>query len=214
MEAPSSAFLPSTPTRGRDSKELDQACWESTMRLRDAWAQLEQRYARPLEEDDIIDLREERIVQDRGVIRSLQANTSFGCISKPDEPGNDASNEDGDTHSGDEDDPMDSDEIDFISRKATGLDAQLRSFKPLCDLDTKDEDLRDFLEAERRAQTRFGPIDEEVDEDFSNDWEPKDEESEHQDFSRAGPIPLGGHWILGEAGPSHIPLGEHRILVG
>lgn len=204
---PSSTSLPSTPTRDRDTVDFYQARFESTMRLRGAWAQLAQRYARPLEEDDIIDLREARILKDRGVVRGLHAQISFGGISILDEPGNDASSEAGGAHSEDEDD---FDEIDSISREArvpNRLEAQLRRVKPLRDLDSEDDDdLKDFLEAERRTREEFGPVDEEVDEDFSEDLAQlqddiedesgdlavevieilgsSDEESEHQDFSR------------------------------
>jgi hypothetical protein len=136
------------------------------MRLRDAWAQLAQRYARPLEEDDIIDLREARILKDRGVVRNLHTQVSFGDISILDEPGNDASSEAGGAHSEDEDD---FDEIDALSRGTrvqNRIEAQLRRVKPLHDPDSEDEDdVRDFLEAERRTREEFGP----VDEDFSED---------------------------------------------
>ena len=203
---PSSTSLPSTPTRDRDTVDFHQARFESTMRLKGAWAQLAQRYARPLEEDDIIDLRDARILKDRGVVRGLQAKVSFGGISILDEPGNDASSEAGGAHSEDEDD---FDEIDSISREAlvpNRLEAQLRRVKPLRDLDSEDEDLKDFLEAERRTREEFGPVDEEVDEDLSEDpaqlqddvedesgdladdvievFGSSDEESEHQDISR------------------------------
>ncbi|KAI0252001.1 hypothetical protein BJV78DRAFT_1206313, partial [Lactifluus subvellereus] len=52
----SSSSLPSTPSRDRSGVDFHQARFESSMRLKDAWAQLAQRYARPLDEDDIIDL--------------------------------------------------------------------------------------------------------------------------------------------------------------
>jgi Centromere protein Scm3 len=207
---PSSTSLPSTPTRDRDTVDFYQARLESTMRLKGAWAQLAQRYARPLEEDDIIDLREARILKDRGVVRGLHAQVSFGGISILDEPGNDASSEAGGAHSEDEDD---FDEIDSISRDAripNRREAQLRRVKPLRDLNSEDEDdddLKDFLEAERRTREEFGPVDEEVDEDCIEDlaqqlqddvedesgdladevieiFGSSDEESEQQDFSR------------------------------
>jgi hypothetical protein len=204
---PSSTSLPSTPTRDRDTVDFYQARFESAMRLRGAWAQLAQRYARPLEEDDIIDLRDARILKDRGVVRGLHAQVSFGGISILDEPINDASSEAGGAHSEDEDD---FDEIDSISREArvpNRLEAQLRRVKPLRDVDSEeDDDLKDFLEAERRTREEFGPVDEEVDEGFSEDLAQlqdgvedesgdladevieilgsSDEESEHQDFSR------------------------------
>ena len=204
---PSSTSLPSTPTRDRDTVDFYQARFESAIRLRDSWAQLAQRYARPLEEDDIIDLREARILKDRGVVRGLHTQVSFGGISILDEPGDDASSEAGGAHSEDEDD---FDEIDSLSPEArvpNRLEAQLRRVKPLHDLDSEDEgDLEDFLEAEKRTREEFGPVDEEVDEGCSEDLAQlqddledesgdfadgvieilgsSDEESEHQDFSR------------------------------
>lgn len=204
---PSSASLPSTPTRDRDTFDFYQARFESAMRLKGSWARLAQRYARPLEEDDIIDLREAKILKDRGVVRGLHSQVSFGGISLLDEPGNDASSDADGAHSEDEDD---FDEIDSIPREArvsNRLEAQLRRVKPLRDLDSDDDDdLKEFLEAERRTREEFGPVDEEVDEDFSEDlaqlqddvedeigdlaeevieiFESSDEESEHQDFSR------------------------------
>ncbi len=210
---PSSTSLPSTPTRDRDTVDFHQARFESTMRLRDAWAQLAQRYTRPLEEDDIIDLREAKILKDRGVVRSLHTQVSFGDISILDEPGNDASSEAGGVQSEDDDD---FDEIDALSPRArvpNRLEAQLRRVKPLRDLDAEDEDdLNDFLEAERRTREEFGLVDEDVDEDFSEDpslqddvedgsgdladevieiLESSDEESEHQDLSRTFTIRTG-----------------------
>jgi hypothetical protein len=183
-----------------------QARFESTMRLRDAWAQLAQRYARPLDEDDIIDLREAKILKDRGVVRNLQSQVNFGDISILDEPGNDASSEAGGAHSEDEDD---FDEIDALSRGArvqNRLEAQLRRVKPLRDLDSEDEDdINDFLEAERRTREEFGPVDEDFSEDLAqlqdqDDVEDEsggdladevieilgssDEECEQEDFSR------------------------------
>lgn len=203
---PSSTSLPSTPTRDRDTVDFYQARFESTMRLKDAWAQLAERYARPLEEDDIIDLRDVKILKDRGVVRGLHAKSFGGSISILDKPLNDASSEAGGAHNDEEDD---FDEIDSFSREArvpNRLKAQLKRVKPLRDLDSEDEDLKDFLEAERRTREEFGPVDEEVDEnlseylarlqedveDESGDFGDKvieifgssDEESEHQDFSR------------------------------
>jgi hypothetical protein len=174
------------------------------MRLKGAWAQLAQRYARPLEEDDIIDLREARILKDRGVVRGLHAKVSFGGISILDEPGNDASSEAGGAHSENEDDFDEIDSISRVARVPNRLEVQLRRVKPLRDLDSEDEDLKDFLEAERRTREEFGPVDEEVDENLSEDLArlqddvesgdladevieilgSSDEESDHQDFSR------------------------------
>ncbi|KAH9080553.1 hypothetical protein EDB83DRAFT_2513521 [Lactarius deliciosus] len=78
----SSRSLPSTPSR-RDHSDSDffQTRFESAMRLKDAWAQLAQRYARPLDEDDIIDLREEKLLKDCGV-ETMQAATGGGAHSE------------------------------------------------------------------------------------------------------------------------------------
>jgi len=123
------------------------------MRLKNAWAQLAQRYARPLDEDDIIDLREEKLLKDCGVVRNIATQINFGDISLPEELGNDASSDGGGAHSEDE---GDLDEIDALSHGArvkTKLAAQLRRVKPINDLDSEDEcDLRDFLEAEKRIR--------------------------------------------------------------
>jgi hypothetical protein len=123
------------------------------MRLKNAWAQLAQRYARPLDEDDIIDLREEKLLKDCGVVRNIATQINFGDISHPEELGNDASSDGGGAHSEDE---GDLDEIDALSHGArvkTNLAAQLRRVKPIRELDSEDEcDLRDFLEAEKRMR--------------------------------------------------------------
>jgi hypothetical protein len=176
------------------------------MRLKDAWDHLAERYACPLDEDDIIDLREVKIFKDRGVVRGFHGQINFGDISVPDEPGIDASSDVGGVHSENEED--DSDEIDTLShgaRAQNGLEAQLRRVKPLRELDSEDEDdLLDFLEAERRVREEFGPVDDEdlgedpvsrqdevedgsgdlADEDVIEILESSDEECEEQDTSR------------------------------
>jgi hypothetical protein len=82
-----------------------QARFESTMRLKDVWAQLAQRYARPLDQDDIIELRSEKILKDCDIVRNLgsQVNFGSGSVSLLDELCNDASSQARDAHSEDED---------------------------------------------------------------------------------------------------------------
>ncbi|KAI0292714.1 hypothetical protein BC826DRAFT_409575 [Russula brevipes] len=204
---PSSSSLPSTPSRDDSTVDFYQARFESTMRLRDAWSQLAERYARPLDEDDIIDLREGKILKDRGVMRNFHTPVNFGDISIPDEPSNNASSEAGGVQSEDEED---FDEIDAFSHRsvcvpnqleAQRLGAQLRRVRPLCELDSDDEDdLNEFLEAERQVREEFGPIDEDFSKDLAqleddveedgNDDEvievlgSSDEEDEQQDLSQ------------------------------
>jgi len=146
------------------------------MRLRDSWAQLTRRYARPLAEDDIIDLREAKILKDRGIVRNLNAQVKFGNAIILKEPVNDPSGLGGGVHSEDNDDDDDDgiDEVDALSlvqaqeaHFRNRLEAQLRRVKLLRrNFDSEDEDdLRAFLEAERRMQEGFGPVDEGEDED-------------------------------------------------
>lgn len=149
----SSRSLPSTPARDRSNSDFYQTRFESAMRLKDAWAQLAQRYARPLDEDDIIDLREEKLLKDCGVVRNIATQINFGDISIPDEVGNDASSDGGGVHSEDEDELDEIDALSHGARVKNRLEAQLRRVKPTRDLDSEDEsDLKDFLEAEKRMR--------------------------------------------------------------
>ncbi|KAI3604515.1 hypothetical protein WG66_008154 [Moniliophthora roreri] len=58
---------------------------QSVMRLMNAWAQLEERYSRPIEEDDIVDLVTGNVVKDRGVLRGMTAR-EFGKSADDDMP--------------------------------------------------------------------------------------------------------------------------------
>ena len=123
------------------------------MRLKDTWAQLAERYACPLDEDDIIDLREEKLLEDRGVVRNITTQINFGDISFPDELVNDASSDGGGVHSEDEDQLDEIDALSHGARVKNSLEAQLRRVKPIRELDSEDEcDLKDFLEAEKRMR--------------------------------------------------------------
>lgn len=123
------------------------------MRLKNTWANIAQRYAVPLDEDDIIDLREEKLLKDRGVVRSMVTQINFGDISLPDELGNDASSDGGGAHSEDEDQLDEIDALSHGARVKNKLEAQLRRVKPIRELDSDDEcDLREFLEAEKRMR--------------------------------------------------------------
>jgi len=107
------------------------------MHLKDAWSQLTQHYT--LDEDNIIDLYEEKLFKDCSIMRNIAMQINFGDISLPDEIGNDASSDGSGGQSEDEDDL---DEIDGLSHGAWGkntLEAQLRRVKPLCDPDSGDE---------------------------------------------------------------------------
>ncbi|KAI0269825.1 hypothetical protein BC834DRAFT_841589 [Gloeopeniophorella convolvens] len=188
----------SSLTNARDPNSVDfqQARFENTMRLKDAWERLAQRYARPLDEDDIIDLRSEKILKDRGVVRRIGSQINFGDISLPEEPNNDASSEGGGAQTEGEEEL---DEIDVLSHGATvpqELEAQLRRIKPLRDQNPEDEDdLKEFLEAEKRTREEFGPLDEDYGEDvvqwqgeLASDSGDSIEEVEEEGFAASSPI--------------------------
>jgi hypothetical protein len=139
--------------------ELYRARVESMMRLKDAWEQLAQRYACPLDEDYIIDLREERNLKHRYLDQLSRTPILV------DEPGNYASSE-----AGDEDDFDGLDSISLQAHVPESLGARLGRVKPLRDVDSDDErDLHNFLDAERQRREQFGPVDEQLDEHFCED---------------------------------------------
>jgi hypothetical protein len=51
----------------------------------DTWAQLEERYSRPIEEDDIVDLITGDVVKDRGVLRGMSTRWEFGRLADEEE---------------------------------------------------------------------------------------------------------------------------------
>jgi hypothetical protein len=82
-----------------------------------------------------------------------------------DEPGNYASSE-----ASDEDDFDGLDSISLQAHVPESLRARLGHVKALHDIDSEDEcDLDNFLNAERQRQEQFGPVDEQLDEDFCED---------------------------------------------
>jgi hypothetical protein len=148
-------------TQGVDV-EIHEARRASSRRVLDVWSQLAERYARPLHEDDIVDLRTETFVKDRGVVRGLRAQYEFGCFA-------DASDEDKDNssegaHDVDADD--DYDELDAFAPEANisdelEIERQKHDAQQLRIMDSADaEDLRHFLEAEKRIQEDHGHEDE------------------------------------------------------
>ncbi|KAF8895536.1 hypothetical protein BD779DRAFT_1500046 [Infundibulicybe gibba] len=124
-----------------DPVYFEKAREDSAFRLWDAWSQLEDRYARGLDEDDIIDLEAQEIVKDRGVIRGVKKQWKFGCLVE-----------------GEGEEEEDTDDLDAISDKSSGeegnpLTERFRHVPPVTEMDPADaEDLKRFLEAERRRK--------------------------------------------------------------
>lgn len=140
----------------------------STLRMLDVWSQLAQRYTRRLDEDDIIDLRTDKIVKDRGVLRASSV-IKFGSFADPDPPAvHRTESDDGDG----EVDP-DVDELDMLSGP-TPLPEQaiaevVKRLPPVRAVDPADaQDLKAFLEAERLRRVTCGSdLDEEDQEELT-----------------------------------------------
>lgn len=154
---------PSTSNDSTSSADVDSARRASTLRVLNVWAQLAERYNKRLDEDDIVDLYSGTIIKDRGVCRSASREYHFGHIAHPDgDPEGDQDQED--SEQDDDDDelnglpPSEATDDDVpISKKEL-----LRGVPPLSST-TDAEDLREFLDAEKRRKEL---AEEEEDEDL------------------------------------------------
>jgi hypothetical protein len=132
---------------------------ESTLRVLNIWDSLEKRYARPLEQDDIVDIETMRIVHDRGALRSMPQRT-FGTVHRP-EHTNGAESSGGE----DEDEEQDpDDEEDELSRwEVDHLEEVIRLRPQPKQLTVHDEnDLEDFLYADEQSKAALGDPDEDL----------------------------------------------------
>jgi hypothetical protein len=146
----SSTPAPSLPSQ-EPGFDLDDARRTSSQRVVNLWSQLAEKYTRRLDEDDIIDFRVDDIIRDRGILRASQ-DYDFGCFG--DAP-NDVGSEGGDQDAEDDVDELDafapeaniSDEI----RMKRGNMPPKRAMSPAFA-----EDLKEFLELERRRKEESG----------------------------------------------------------
>lgn len=147
-----------TDEAGEGIVNLHEARRASSSRVLNIWSQLAERYSRPLAEDDIVDLRTQKIIQDRNVLRSAQGKYKIGYFGDQDQSpreGTETPTEEGDEESSD--DELDafapgadiSDELELVRiTKAKEREAQM---------DPADaDDLREFLEAENRRREAHG----------------------------------------------------------
>ncbi|RDB14558.1 hypothetical protein Hypma_016226 [Hypsizygus marmoreus] len=145
------ASTPSSSSASADTAlDFHQAREASTMRLLDVWSSLADRYSRPLDQDDIIDLTTGKVIKDRGVIRGSQ-NFAVGCFAN--------AIEDDEEENDDEDDEDDVDELDSFanSEGPVNLEVDVRVVPPVTEMDPADaEDLREFMEAETRRRAVCG----------------------------------------------------------
>lgn len=145
-------------------EDLHAARRASSFKVLHVWSQLAEKYAKPLDEDDIVDLESETIIKDYGVLRSSNNTWDIGCFA------DDHENERQQIASEDEPDELDA-FAETASRSETDgeeddleLARQQLRLPPVRELDPADAaDLAEFMEAERRRKELFGDIDEESD---------------------------------------------------
>ena len=167
------------PPSDTNTNDLDAQRQASTKRLLDVWSQLEQRYSRAIDEDDIVDLVSLKVVKDRGQLRSMSKRWDFGFAGDEEERANtDAelespitSEEEFEGEEGEES----ADELDVIPRSVPddtgqpGPETLQETWNAREALDPDNpsdaEDLDRFLEAERRRREAGGGAGEDEDED-------------------------------------------------
>lgn len=149
--------------------DFQKARHESTMRVLNVWNQLAERYARPLDEDDIIDFATGKVIKDRGVLRSINSDYSFGFLSKAAQADDASSDGGGAVTEGEGEGPDEIDEVeaeiqrskDFLEKERKALLKKKRALGP-----EDQDDLKEFLRLERERQ-EMG-----LDEEFSDEeWE-------------------------------------------
>ncbi|RPD62411.1 hypothetical protein L227DRAFT_35351 [Lentinus tigrinus ALCF2SS1-6] len=131
---------------------------ESLDRLFKTWDQLAERYHKPLDEDDIVDLRDLAILKDRGVTRGTAGTYAIGSMIVPtDEASSQAGDDD---NTGEEEEEESADELDLISDPPgpSVPEEYKKWYVPPAD-QTNPEDaemFREFEEAEKKMRELYG----------------------------------------------------------
>lgn len=135
--------------------DLHSARVESAQRVRNVWSQLAEKYVKPLDQDDILDLRNNKVIADHGVLRAADEQYDFGYFG--DAPEEENQTPDGETEG------EDCDELDLLATEADisdELTANAHDIPPVRAMDPSDmADLNEFLEMERHRRDEFGDID-------------------------------------------------------
>ncbi|PSR74809.1 hypothetical protein PHLCEN_2v9523 [Hermanssonia centrifuga] len=175
--ASSSVIQPIDPSR-------DEAWRASSQRLWSVWDSLADRYNVPLDEDDIIDLRSQKIIRDRGITRSHKRTFEIGYFADPADPA--ASEEDATSEDdGAQTEAEDRDELDLLTPQPKipiklEMEKMNRYVPPFSTTNPADaEDLKEFLQAERERKELGGDDDDE-------DEETSDLGGCHEQSSEAG----------------------------
>ena len=133
----------------------------STLRVLSIWDSLERRYARPLEQDDIVDLETMRIVHDRGALRSMPQRT-FGTVHEP-EHTNGVESSGGEDEEEEQDPDEDEDEDELGRWEVDDLEEVIRLRPQPEQLTVHDEnDLDEFLYADEQRKAALGDPDEDL----------------------------------------------------
>lgn len=174
---------------------------ESSSRLFSLWDRLAERYSRPLDEDDIIDLRDIELVKDRGVMRQSSRDYEIGCFADDDDSSH--AGADDNAAGADEDDGLDTpDPLDFLSDPVAAEEPAVVTEKieyykrwyvpPVDENDPEDaQDFAEFEEAERVRRELYGDEEEEDSEaplkrgTFQGDLAVAEEENERDDENAA-----------------------------
>ncbi|KAF9046449.1 hypothetical protein BJ165DRAFT_1163559 [Panaeolus papilionaceus] len=175
----------SSSSRSQPPIDIEKEREASRLRLLSAWENLT-RLVRPLDEDDIVNLRTGKITRDNGILRSTP-RINFGNMLNPAD--NEGGDEDSDTGDEGEDE---TDELDTLSERPLDLDdnAQIdfesgpKVLPPVTPLDPQDnEDLQEFLRAEQQRKELCGsePESEEEEEDETEEVQTEHEESTGQE---------------------------------
>ncbi|KAF9221609.1 hypothetical protein BS17DRAFT_785042 [Gyrodon lividus] len=160
----STSATPSAPNDLTTPADVHSARRASTLRVLNVWAQLAERYNKRLDEDDIVDLYSGAIVKDRGVLKGAGRDYNIGHFAQTDDDQEDP-DVDQDQEDSEQDVEQDDDkyELNTLPPRETTADDDppiskkelLRGVPPLS-ATTDAEDLRDFLEAEKRRRELAG----------------------------------------------------------
>lgn len=167
---------------------------ESSSRLFAFWDDLATRYNKPLDEDDIVDLRDLAFIKDRGVTRAAVQSYEIGSFASAgvDDASSQGAEDETEISAGEENAPEDeesADELDLISPPPveSAVQEKLQYYKnwyvpPADEQNPEDaEAFREFEEAEKQRKELYGDDEDEGEEGpeedgFANTDGPTDEE--------------------------------------
>ncbi|KAL1707561.1 hypothetical protein EV121DRAFT_288437 [Schizophyllum commune] len=141
-----------TPGRFLPPDEIEREKAASLARLFESWANLEERYTRDLEEDDIVDLADMTVIKDRGVLASSPVK-QFGMRQALLDDGDDEGSENQDEQPGEQEE--EAEEVQEPEESDDELDAFAP--KPTKDLPPRrqpltEEEIEEFMRAERERR--------------------------------------------------------------